>query len=261
MIVDSHCHLHAPEFADLRETLSRALTSDVWGVVAVGCDAVTNAVTLAAAASAPKAVWACLGLHPEWTGLTGADVDQVEAQLAEHHSRAVALGEVGLPWYCLEQMPDAAWWMAESLSRLRRLLRVATRYDLPVVLHAPHGAATAALDALKQEGIERAMFHWHKAPADVTRAIVDAGYFVSVTPEVVYRARDREMVERLPLDSLLVESDAPWPYRNEFESLPSGPWLASRVAEELAKIKRLPVDEVMYRISENACRLFDLALR
>jgi len=261
MVIDSHCHLHAPEFADLRETLSRALTSDVWGVVAVGCDAVTNAATLAAAASAPKAVWACLGLHPEWTGLTGADVDRVEAQLAEHHSRAVALGEVGLPWYCLEQMPDAASWMSESLSRLRRLLRVAARYDLPVVLHAPHGAASAALDALRQERIERAVFHWHKAPADVTRAIVEAGYLISVGPEVVYRERDRELVEFVPLDALLVESDGPWPYRGEFEGMASGPWLAGRVAEEVAKIKRLPVDETMYRLSVNACRVFDLVWR
>ena len=258
MLIDSHCHLHAPDFADLRETLSRALTSDVWGVVAVGCDAATNAATLAAAAAAPRAVWACLGLHPEWTALREADVEQVEAQLVAHHSRVVALGEVGLPWYCLEDMNDAATWMAESRSRLRRLLRIASRFDLPVVIHAPHGAAGSALEALKQEGIERAVFHWHKAPADVTRAIVDAGFLVSVTPEVVYRGRDREMVEEVPLDSLLVESDAPWPYRNEFEGIASGPWLASRVAEELAKIKRLPVDEVMFRLSENTCRVFDL---
>jgi TatD DNase family protein len=227
----------------------------------VGCDAATNATTLAAAAAEPRSVWACLGLHPEWTGLTEADVEQVEAQLAEHQSRIVALGEVGLPWYSLEGMPDAAAWMAESAARLRRLLRLAARHDLAVVLHAPHGAAAGALTALKQEGIERAVFHWHKAPADVTRAIVDAGYLVSVTPEVVYRARDREMAESVPLDSLLIETDGPWPYGNEFDGIPPGPWLASRVAEELAKIKGLPADEVKFRICENTSRLFELNFR
>ena len=261
MIIDSHCHLHAPDFADLRQTLTRALTYDVWGAVAVGCDPATNTATLAAAAAEPRSVWACIGFHPEWTGLTVADLEQVEAQLGEDHARVVALGEVGLPWYCLENMADAATWMTESLSRLRRLLRMAARFDLPVVIHAPHGAAAQALDALKREGVERAVFHWHKAPPDVTRAIVDAGFLISVTPEVVYRPRDREMVEGVPLGSLLVESDAPWPYRNEFEGIPSGPWLASRVAEELAKIKRLPVDEVTSRILENTCGFFDLTLR
>jgi TatD DNase family protein len=62
----------------------------------------------------------------------------------------------------------------------------------------------------------------------------------------------------VPLDSLLVESDGPWPYKGEFEATPSGPWLVSRVAEEVAKIKRIPVDEAMYTLSVNACRLFDL---
>jgi TatD DNase family protein len=116
-----------------------------------------------------------------------------------------------------------------------------------------------ALDALRSRGVERAVFHWHKAPAEVTRAIVDAGYLVSVTPEVVYRERDREMVEAVPLESLLVESDGPWPYQGEFTGVPSGPWLVSRVAEEVAKIKGLPVDEVAYQIAVNTCQVFDLA--
>ena len=118
----------------------------------------------------------------------------------------------------------------------------------------------SAFQLLRRHGIERAVFHWHKAPAEVTREIVEAGYYVSVTPEVVYRERDREMVEWLPLESLLVETDGPWPYKNEFSGLKTGPWVASRVAEEVAKIKHLPVDEVMFRLSANTCQLFDLAL-
>jgi TatD DNase family protein len=258
MIIDSHCHLHNPEFKDLREMLSTALAHDVWGVVAVGCDPETNARTLAAAGGAPKSVWACLGFHPDWTHLGDDALERVEQQLAEHHHRIVGLGEVGLPWYSLTDAPDPIAAMTRGLERLHRLLRLAVHYDLPVALHAPHGAAAGALGALRDRGVERAVFHWHKAPADVTRAIVDAGYFVSVTPEVVYRERDRELVERVPLESLLVETDAPWRYRGEFDGLAPGPWFAARVAEEIAKIKRLPVDDVMYALSTNTCRLFDL---
>jgi TatD DNase family protein len=259
MIIDSHCHLHDPAFRDLREMLSTALAHDVWGVVAVGCDPETNARTLAAASAAPKAVWACLGFHPDWTRLGDADLERVEEQLAEHHHRIVGLGEVGLPWYSLAEAADPAALMVTGRERLGRLLRLAVRYDLAVALHAPHGAAVGAFEALQEHGVERAVFHWHKAPADVTRAIVDAGYSVSVTPEVVYRERDRELVEQVPLESLLVETDAPWRYRGEFEGLTPGPWFAARVAEEIAKIKRLPVDDVMFALSTNASRLFDLA--
>src|SRR4029453_19031089 len=95
-----------------------------------------------------------------------------------------------------------------------------------VVPPAPLGAAADALDALGRAGVERAVFHWHKAPMDVTRAIVDAGHFVSVTPEAGYRERDGELVEAVPLYSLLVESDGPWQYQGEFERELSGPWVA-----------------------------------
>jgi TatD DNase family protein len=258
MIVDTHCHLHDAAFGDVRATLAQALEYDVWGVVAVGCDPASNARTLEAAAGHGKLVWPALGFHPEWDRLTEADLEAVEAQVTEHHARIVALGEVGLPWYALDGAGDAAGLMARGRARLGRLLRLATRFDLPVVLHAPHAAAADALDALRAAGVERAVFHWHKAPAEVTRAIVEAGHFLSVTPEVVYRERDRELVESVPIDSLLVESDAPWPYTGEFENTASGPWMAARVAEEVAKIKRLPVEETMYRLSENASRLFHL---
>jgi TatD DNase family protein len=258
MIIDSHCHLHAAAYADPRDTVGTALSHDVWGVVAVGCDPDTNERTLAAARTMPKAIWACLGFHPDWPQLTDEDLDRVEGQVREHRGRIVALGEVGLPWYSLEGDPDAASRSARARVRLDRLLHIAARWDLPVALHAPHGAAAGALQALRRHEIAQAVFHWHKAPEDVTRAIVEAGYLVSVTPDVVYRERDRQMVEALPLDSLIVESDGPWAYQGEFEGLASGPWLVSRVAEEVAKLKRLPAEDVRIRLSENTCRLFGL---
>ena len=258
MVIDSHCHLHDPAFKDVADMLHVSLTYDVWGVIAVGCDAETNARTLEVAAQAKKTVWACLGFHPDWEHLTDADLEAVEGQVSEQHARIVGLGEVGLPWYSLEGRADAAERMTRGRARLDRLLRLASRYDLPVALHAPHGASVAALEALKRHRIERAVFHWHKASADTTRAIIDAGYFVSVGPEVVYRERDRELVEMVPLDSLLIESDGPWAYGGEFKGMDSGPWLASRVAEEVAKIRREPIEETMFQLSSNVCRLFDL---
>ncbi len=257
MIIDSHCHLHDPAFLDTRATVLRATEHDVWGVVAVGCDPATNGRTLDAAAANAKAVWPALGFHPEWK-LEEADLDTVEEQVRAHHSRIVAVGEVGLPWYGLEGAVDVAAQITRGRQRFDRLLDLAFRFDLPVIIHAPHGAAVSALDALRRKRMERAVFHWHKAPAEVTRAIVQAGYLISITPEVVYRDRDRGLVESVPLESLLVESDGPWPYQGEFENIASGPWLATRVAEEVAKIKHLPVEETMYQLCVNTCRLFDL---
>lgn len=257
MIIDSHCHLHDPAFADVRGTVIRATEHDVWGVVAVGCDLATNERTLQAAAENGKAVWPAFGFHPEWK-LSDEDLDAVEAQIVAHQARLVAVGEVGLPWYGLGAVDDPDQVRRHARERFARLVDLAGRFDLPVILHAPHGAAADALAILKRKGTERAIFHWHKASAEVTREIVDAGYLLSVTPDLVYRERDREMVEAVPIESLLVESDAPWPYQGEFENVTSGPWLVARVAEEVAKIKRLPVDEAMHQLTVNTCRVFHL---
>jgi TatD DNase family protein len=258
MLVDTHCHLADPAYEDPRSVMTRASEAGVWGVVAVGGDAPSNLETLRLARGNGKSVWPAMGFHPERTALTDRELEEVIAQLAEHHGRLTAVGEVGMPWYCLEGAADAADLMVSGRARFARLVAEAVRHDLPVIVHAPHGSAQGALDVLRAAGAERAVFHWHKAPADVTAAIVDAGYFVSVTPEVVYRERDRDLVEAVPLSSLLVESDGPWPYRGEFENMPSGPWLVGRVAEEVAKIKHLPVDETMAQLGANTCRLFDL---
>ena len=123
----------------------------------------------------PKGVWACLGFHPDRPELTDAELERVSSRCTSTTRTSSRIGEVGLPWYSLGGAADPASLMTRGRARLGRLLALAARYDLPVALHAPHGAAVGALEALKRHGIERAVFHWHKAPAEVTRAIVDAG--------------------------------------------------------------------------------------
>jgi len=92
MVIDSHCHLHDPAFKDVPDVLRVSLTYDVWGVIAVGCDAETNARTLELAGQAKKTVWACLGFHPDWEHLTDADLEAVERQVAEQHDRIEGIG-------------------------------------------------------------------------------------------------------------------------------------------------------------------------
>src|SRR6266571_409993 len=108
MIIDTHCHLYEPAFANMQETLQTALAHDVWGVVGVGCDVDTNERTLALATANSKMVWACLGFHPDRVHLSDHDLEQVEQQVIEHHARIIGLGEVGLPWYCLQSSSDPA---------------------------------------------------------------------------------------------------------------------------------------------------------
>src|SRR5437773_7818896 len=143
MVIDSHCHLHDPALPDALDTLRVGQSLDVWGVIAVGCDVETNARNLALAAAAPKAVWACLGFHPDQDRLGDADLDAVEQQVAEHHARIVGLGEVSLPWYSLDGKADAAQPAPRRRPRLHRLLALAARYGRSASLPPPHASAPA----------------------------------------------------------------------------------------------------------------------
>ena len=216
MIVDSHCHLHDAAFADTRETVAARCASDVWGVVAVGCDPGYQRATSAAADGRPQVGVAAPGLP---SGLGGSspttDLERVEAQVAEHHrAHRRGVGEIGLPWYSLEHAADAA----DADDAGPRAPRAAARAGRAL---RPAGGAARAARRRRRRAATRSSARRHRArgvplaqgAADVTRAIVDAGYFVSVSPEVVYRERDRELVAAVPLESLLVESDGPWPYR------------------------------------------------
>ena len=137
-------------------------------------------------------------------------------QLRAHRGRVVALGEVGLPHYALRDGSMTAEQARRHEAFLRALVKGAAALDLPVVLHAPHAAADKALAIVRRYEPPGVVFHWHKGSPETTAAICEAGYYVSVTPEVCYRERDRELVRATPLRNLLLESDGPWPYGGEF---------------------------------------------
>ena len=170
----------------------------------------------------------------------------------------MAIAEVGLPWYTIRERPDRDTLITAGEPRLQRFLQLARELELAVVLHAPHETAASALALLKAESIERAVFHWHKASPEVTQAIVEHGYYISVTPETCYRDRDRELVAAVPLSNLVIETDGPWPYSGEFEGRPTEPTFLGRVVQEIATIKGVTTGEVAEIVAENAVRLFRL---
>jgi TatD DNase family protein len=235
----------------LPAALARALAAGVTRVVAVGGDPATNAAVLALARSQP-AVRPALGLHPERLDLTDAALEAVEAQVEAHRAELIALGEVGLPWYGLEGRADAAALAARGRARLARLLALAARLDLPVSLHAPHGAAAEALELLSRAGGRPAVFHWHKAEPAVTRRIVGAGHFLGVTPEVAYRERDRALVRAVPLSQLVAESDGPWPYRGRRGE----PAMVADVTAAIGELRGVALHEVIAALADNAQRAF-----
>src|SRR4029077_11476857 len=146
-------------------------------------------------------VYPALGFHPERFDQTDLDADAVLDMIAHERASICAIGEVGLPWYG-ERAADANL-DAQAKTRLAQFARLATEMDLALILHAPHRRAAEALEIIRSANVRRAVFNWHKADEQTTRAIIDAGYFISLTPEVAYRQRDQELARMLPVNRML----------------------------------------------------------
>ena len=255
-LVDVQCRLDAPAYPYPAVVCQQSQQAGVEAVVAAGTGLASNERILTLQQGWPEQVWAALGLHPERLDLSWQELEAVIAQLQEHRTRVVALGEIGLPHYAMldRRMTESQAQQHEEF--LHALVRAAVQLHLPLVLHAPHATAAVALDVVKRYEPPGAVFHWHKSTPETTTAICEAGYFISVTPEVCYRERDRQLVQAVPLASLLLESDGPWTYGGEFAGRWTTPALVARVAEEVACLKGVPLAEVQAVTTANAYHLF-----
>jgi TatD DNase family protein len=253
-MIDTHVHLDAQQYPDPSACIKRALSAGVTAMVVPGTGPSSNHRVLDLARKHPGVVYPAIGSHPE--RLQQSDLETVAAlDMIEHERKSIcAIGEVGLPWY--GDGAKGASVGARSKARLARFAELAMELDLPLILHAPHDRAAEALTIIRSANVRRAVFHWHKSDEQTTRAILDAGYFISLTPEVAYRERDQELARMLPTNRMLVETDGPWPYGGQFAGRLTEPSLIKETVAAIAHLRCTTIDDIAAATTENARTLF-----
>jgi TatD DNase family protein len=199
--------------------------------------------------------WASVGVHPDNEGVR----EPTEVDLLERAAlpRVVAIGETGLDYYRLGErsVADMAW----QRERFRVHIRAARRATKPLVIHT-RSASADTLAILREEGGDMAggVFHCFTETAEVARAALDLGFYVSFSGILSFRnAQDlRDIARFVPLDRLLIETDSPYlapvPYRGKTNQPAYVPFVAKQVAE----LKQLPQLQVAQATSVNFDRLF-----
>lgn len=256
-MLDSHIHLDADQYADVAGLIKRARNAGVTAAVVPGITPASNLRVLELAQEFPSFVYPALGFHPEHFELTNDHLTETLALIREHRDRLCAIGEVGLPWYGEAARRDAV--IVRSRDVLARFAELAAELDLPMILHSPHQTASDALRIIRAAGMRRAVFHWHKSDDTTTHAIVEAGYFISLTPEVTYRERDRHLAQLVPLDHLMMETDGPWPYQGRFAGRRTEPTFVADVLAEIAELRGEARAAVLEALARNAYALFGIA--
>ncbi len=165
-------------------------------------------------------------------------------------SRVIAAGEIGVDKHFLNE--DT---LDDQLSVFRRIMDEAIMRGLPLILHCPR-AEPLVFEEVERAGGEKAVFHWYTGPHEILRKILDTeGYFISVTPAVLYSGKLQRIVDLSGLDDILVESDGPVEYRDIGEGEPSH---IPMVIEKISEIKDVDRSTVMEATSRNARKLFEV---
>ena len=251
MLVDSHCHLDFPALSQRVSEIVAAMTRN-----GVGC-AVCIGVTLedlprviALAEHWPQ-ILATVGVHPDVEG--GREPSCEDIVKLVQHPRVIAIGETGLDYYWHKDMPE---WQRE---RFRNHIRAARVAGKPLVIHMRE----AADDTLRLLVEERAsdvggIMHCFTEGWSIARQALDLGFHLSLSGIVTFKNASavRDVAQRVPLDRLLVETDSPYLAPVPFRGKTNQPAYVRYVAEEVARLRGVPSEEVVAATSENFFRLF-----
>jgi len=252
MIIDTHSHLNMALFdTDLEDVLRRAGESGVSAVIDVGTDIATSRKA-AVNASDPR-VYAAAGIHPhEASKAAPSGLEELRSLLGQ--PRTVALGEIGLDYHYDFSPPDVQKrWFTLQLKLARELNR-------PVIVHVRE-AMDDALDLIDavSRGPWQGVFHCFGGKADQAGMVLSRGFHISFTGVVTFRNfRGFDAVRSVPLHRMLLETDSPYMTPVPLRGARNEPAFLPHVAEKLAAILGVSIEELAGSTTENAVRLFGL---
>lgn len=253
MLVDSHAHLDAPEFdADRDAVLARARTAGVTRQIVPAVNA-AGWPKLRDLCASEAGLLPAYGLHPMYLD------DHRETDLAELHAwigreHPVAVGECGLDFFVegLDPARQALFFDGQ--------LRLARDFDLPVVVHARR-AVDAVLAAIRRFGPLRGVIHSYPGSADQAKRLFDHGFLVGIGGPVTYERanRLRTLAATLPIECLLLETDAPDQPDRDHRGQRNEPARLLRVLDTVAELRGMAPAELAAATTANAERLFRLS--
>lgn len=256
MLVDSHCHIDFPDLAErLPELLSRMQTNGVGYAVCIGVNLEDFPRVIALAEAHPQ-LYATVGVHPEYTDAEEPDLARL-LKLADH-PKVIAIGETGLDYYWQKDKPE--WQRA----RFRTHIRAALACNKPLVIHTRE-SADDTLRLLEEEGAQAVggVMHCFTENWEIAKRALDLGFYISFSGIVTFKNAlvIKDVAQKTPLNRVLVETDSPYlapvPYRGK-QNQPS---YVLHVAEEIARLRGISLDEVASATTENFFRLFKTATR
>lgn len=254
LLVDSHCHLDFPDFHGREDELLAAMKVNGVGWALVAGVTLERFPAVLALTSRFANLYAAVGVHPDTED--GADADEETLIRLADHPKVIAIGETGLDYYRLEG--DLEW----QRQRFRRHIHAARRAGKPLIIHTREAAADT-LRILEEEGAGEVggVFHCFTESRAVAEAALALGFHISISGIVTFKKalQVQDVAGWVPLDRLLVETDAPYlapvPQRGKLNH----PALVRHVAAEVARLRGIDMQDLAEATTANFFRLFGAA--
>jgi TatD DNase family protein len=250
-LVDSHCHLDFPDLSGNLQEILEAMKAHGVGHALCVCVTLESFPRVLELAETYTNLFASVGVHPDNQGVEEPSMQRLIV-LADN-PKVVALGETGLDYYRLAGNLE---WQRE---RFRTHIRAARETGKPLIVHT-RAAAADTIRVMREEGAERAggVMHCFTEDWDVAQAAMDLGFHISFSGIVTFKnaAVIKEVARRVPLDRLLVETDAPYlapvPHRGKLNQ----PAYVKHVAEEVARLRGMTLEALAEATTQNFFNLF-----
>jgi TatD DNase family protein len=253
MLVDHHCHLDFPDLVDeLEAVLQRARAVGIGAMVSISTR-LRRLANLIAIAEANDDVFCSVGTHPHYAH-EELDIPLEELVRLSAHPKVVAIGEAGLDYF-YDNSPRAA--QAEGF---RRHIAAARTTQLPLVIHARDADADVAeiLETESDKGAFPAVLHCFTGGKELARRGLALGFYVSFSGILTFKNSEslREVAALVPLDRLLVETDAPYLAPSPFRGKRNEPAYLVHTAAALAAVKGISPEELARITTQNFLRLY-----
>lgn len=252
-LVDTHCHLTALTHRPLDQIFADADRNHVTRMICVGAiDGTTSAREAVLLAEQYPQVWATVGIHPH-DAESFTSIDELTRHVS--HPKVVAVGETGLDFF--------RDWAPRDKQRIlfENSVALAKTCKKPLIIHCRDALEDTieVLIKLKAEEVG-GVFHCYAGDAEFARRLRDLNFLVSFPGTLTFKKASalRETAAAIPLEQIVVETDCPYMAPEPYRGKPSEPMHVYHVAEKLAEVKDLTLEEVAAATTENAVRMFGL---
>lgn len=247
-MIDAHIHLDQYKDQEINQITENLDLIDCLLSVSFDLESCKRNLQLAEKYSKVKPAF---GYHPEQPLPSEDQLHELLNWIGGHHDQMAAIGEVGLPFYLRNNQKVSKEQYGEYLELLEVFVGGAKHWEKPIVLHAVYDDAPIVCELLEKYSISKAHFHWFKGDKNTIARLIKNGYFISVTPDILYEEEIQQLVSDYPIEQMMVETDGPWPFKGPFRGEMTHPNMMKESIKMIAKIKHLSKEEVSAQILNN----------